>query len=386
MEFQVRKFECLSCKYFDYRMSGREIGEVVPNECPGCGRDMKVTGEKLPAWLTETMGRVSKYFEVSDFLARDGRVEAEVTARDPKRSFRHLLAELKLEGYIPLLRRKDEELRLMVVRYSPGKPGRVLINVLLLLLTLLTTFLASYFLIFEGSAVHAAMFSCSIMLLLGVHEMGHKIAAWRNGVESSLPYFIPAPPPFIGTAGAVINVKGPIPTREALVELGASGPLLGFLVALPITAVGLMLSKPDPEGLGFLFTPAIFGIIQILAFGSLSVGLRFNPLAIAGWLALLVTMLNLIPAGQLDGGHIARGLMSRQRHYILTRTLGFALFLIGFLFPELPFLVWGFLIILFFGAPHPGPLDDVSKVSKNRKLLAAAALIVFVLCLPVPAA
>ena len=384
MEFPVRKFECPSCKYSDYRMSALSTGEIVPNECPSCGKDMRVVEEKPPGWLTESLRRVSKHFDVSDFLARDGRVEAEVTARDPKRSFRSLLAELKLRGYVPLMRRKNGELRLAVVRSPLKKPGGILINILLLGATFLTTFLVGYFLIFGESAQQAALFSCAIMLMLGVHEMGHKIAAWRNGVESTLPYFIPAPPPFIGTAGAVINIKSPIPTREALVELGASGPLLGFFVALPLTVVGLMLSKPDPTGTTFLFTPAIFAVIQVLTFGSVPVGMRFNPLALAGWLALFLTMLNLIPAGQLDGGHIARGLMSRERHYTLTRTLGFVLLLTGIFFPELPLLLWGFLIILFFGTPHPGPLDDVSGVSRRQKLLAATALVVFVLCLPVP--
>jgi len=345
---------------------------------------MQVVGAEYPNWLAELLGFVLKHFDVTDFVAVEGRIEAEVTAQDPKSSFRALLNLSKPRGYLPVMREKNGELRLALFRSPKAKTGNIVINLLLIVATFLTTFLVGYFLIFDNQAPQAALFSCAIMLMLGVHEMGHKIAAWRNGVESTLPYFIPAPPPFIGTAGAVISIKSPIPTREALVELGASGPLLGFFVALPLTVVGIMLSKPDPEGTAFLFTPAIFAVIQVLTFGYVPAATRFNPLAIAGWLALFVTMLNLIPAGQLDGGHIARGLLGRERHHTLTRILGFVLFLTFIPFPDLPLWIWGFLIIIFFSGYHPGALDDVSGISRRQKLLAATALVVFILCLPLP--
>ena len=381
-ELPVKKFECLGCKYTDYRMSTREVSEIVPNECPRCGRNMQVVGAEYPNWLAGLMGFVLKHFDVLDFVAVDGRIEAEVTAQDPKSSFRALLNLSKPHGYLPVMREKDGELRLALFRSPKAKTGNIAINLLLLVATFLTTFVVGYFYEFHGYAYQAALFSCAIMLMLGVHEMGHKIAAWRNGVESTLPYFIPAPPPFIGTAGAVISIKSPIPTREALVELGASGPLLGFFVALPLTVVGLMLSKPDPTVIPLPFTPVIFAVLQVLTFGSVPVA--FNPLAIAGWFALFVTMLNLIPAGQFDGGHIARGLLGRERHYTLTRILGFALFLTGILLSEPLLLMWGFMIILLFRGYHPGALDDVSKLSRPQKLLAVAALVVFILCLPLP--
>ncbi|MDI6884507.1 MAG: site-2 protease family protein, partial [Hadesarchaea archaeon] len=169
---------------------------------------------------------------------------------------------------------------------------------------------------------------------------------------------------------------------------GVAGPLLGFAVALPLTLIGLALSRPvattDPMGITLPLTPAIFAILQIGAFGYVPSALSINPLAFAGWVVMLLTMLNLIPAGQLDGGHVARGLMSRERHFTLTRTLGFTLFFTGIFFPEFPFWVWGFLIILFFRGYHMGALDDVSRLSRRQKRLAAVALIVFLLCLPVP--
>jgi membrane-associated protease RseP (regulator of RpoE activity) len=383
-ELPVRKFECLSCKYTDYRMSKREVGEIVPNECHRCGKDVQVVGAEYPNWLAELLGFVLKNFDVLDFVAVDGRVEAEVTAQDPKSSFRALLNLSKPHGYLPVMREKNGELRLALFRSPKAKTGNIAINLLLIVATFLTTFLVGYFFVFDSQAPQAVLFSCAIMLMLGIHEMGHKIAAWRNGVESTLPYFIPAPPPFIGTFGAVISIKSPIPTKEALVELGASGPLLGFFVALPFTVIGLMLSKPDPEGTILPFTLVMFAVIQVFTFGYVPAAMRFNPLALAGWLAFFVTMLNLVPAGQFDGGHIARGVLGRERHYVLTQILGFVLFLTLIPFPDLPLWLWGFIIIIFFRGYHPGALDDVSGISRRQKLLAAAALVVFVLCLPLP--
>ncbi len=382
----VAKFECISCEYSDYRMSVREIGELAQNECPKCGKDLKVVANEPPKWLAELLELVAKHFEISDFATSKERVE-EVIARDPKQSFRALLGAAKQGGYLPAMRRHNGELRLLMVKYPSVGKSRITINLLLLGVTFLTTFLAGYFLIsgyflLFDKTLYGVLFSASIMLMLGAHEFGHKIAAWRNGVESTLPYFIPAPL-LLGTLGAVIRIKSPIPTKEALVEMGATGPLLGFIVALPLTAIGLMLSKPD-GGLSLFFTPAIFAVLQVLAFGYMPAAMSINPLAFAGWVVLLVTMFNLLPAGQLDGGHVARGLMSRERHYELTRMLGFGLLLFGFFFPELPLWIFGFLILLMFRGYHIGALDDVSRLSKRQKWLAVATFIVFLLCLPIP--
>ncbi len=379
----VRKFECANCKHSDYRMSTREVGEVVPGECPRCGGSAKVTEEEAPEWLAKPLGLASKHFEVTDFVASPHRVELEVSARDPKQSFRSLLKASKPHGYMPIMRGRGEELRLLVMKTPPVKPARVVINFLLFIATFLTTFAAGYFFLFDGSTFQAALFSAAIMIMLSAHEFGHKIAAWRNGVESTLPYFIPAPN-ILGTFGAVISVKSPIPTKEALVEMGAVGPLMGFAVALPLTFIGLALSQPDPAGVTLPLTPAIFAILQVGAFGYVPSGLKINPLAFAGWVVMLLTLLNLLPAGQLDGGHVARGLMSRERHYTLTRTLGFALFFSGLFFPEFPLWLWGFLIIMLFRGYHVGALDDVSRLSGHQRRLAVAALVVFLLCLPVP--
>ena len=376
----VAKLKCLKCKHSDYRMSGQEVGELASGECPRCGMDMKVVAREPPKWLAELIALVAKHFEISDFVTSKDRIEFEVAAPDSKSSFRSLLDTAKRKGYLPVMRGREGELRLFMIRYPSISRGNITVNLLLLGATFLTTFLAGYYWIFDGKTLYAVLFSGSIMLMLGAHELGHKIAVWRNGVESTLPYFIPAPT-MLGTLGAVISVKSPIPTKEALVEMGASGPLFGFFVALPLITVGLMQNPAAPD---FGFVPAMFGMLQLLTFGSIQVG-EPNPLAFAGWVMLVVTMFNLLPAGQLDGGHVARGVMSRARHYGLTRALGLSLLLFGIFFPLLPLWIFGFLILLLFRGYHVGALDDVSKLSGRQKSLAAAAFIVFLLCLPIPA-
>ncbi len=363
-------------------MSARRVGEILPGECPRCGKSMEVIGSRTPRWLGKQLGLVSRYFRVVDFIARENKLELEVEARDPKRSFRSLLAALKPTGYLPVMQRADGGIKLTVVKFLKAKPSNVAVNVFLLLLTVLTTFAAGYFFMF-GDVCRAALFSFAIMFMLGIHEIGHKVAAWRNGIESTPPYFIPAPT-FLGTLGAVINIKSPIPTKEALVELGVSGPLFGFAAAVPLTLLGLILSAPDPEGLAFPVVPAIFALMQIGVFGYVPSGMLLNPLAFAGWVVFLLTMLNLIPAGWLDGGHVSRGMMTRESHYALTRILGFALFFTGFVLPEFPLWFWGFLIVLVFRNYHPGALDDVSELSRRHRILAAATFGIFLLCLPVP--
>jgi hypothetical protein len=265
-DIPVRKFECTNCKHSDYRMSAIEVGEIA-GRCPRCNGEMKVVGDETPKWLSELLTQTSKQFEIDDFVAAQEKAEFEATARDSKRSFKALSNALGRRGYIPAMRGFGGSLRIIVLKHPGLKPSRVWINVLLLIATFLTTFLAGYFFLqFSGGIASALAFSVSIMLLLGAHELGHVIAAMENGVNVSMPYFIPAPST-LGTFGAVINVKEPIPSRDALVELGAAGPLVGFALAIPLTFIGLLRSTPDPSGLSGLslpFAPACLGTCRRL--------------------------------------------------------------------------------------------------------------------------
>lgn len=344
---------------------------------------MRVTEAEVPDELSKVFKEVTKRFEVEDFVATPARAEFEVRARDFKNSFNSLLGKIRSMGYLAALRRGPGVARLIVLKFSTPQPGHIIINLGLFLATVASTFLAGYYFLF-GTVVGAAMFSAGIMLILTAHELGHKISAWRYGIDASPPYFIPFPS-FLGTLGAVMSIRSPPPSKDALVEMGAAGPLAGFLVALPLLAIGLFKSVPTTGGESLPMIPFIFLIFQFGIFGHPGIGLQLHPLAFAGWVAMLLTMFNLLPAGQLDGGHVALGLMSGEHHFTLTRTLSFSLILSGFFIPELPFWIWGFLIFLLFRNYHPGALNDLSSLSSRSKLLATAAIIVFFLCLPVPA-
>jgi hypothetical protein len=380
MKHPVVKLECQACGYKNYRMSAREIGEIAIGACPKCGGNMLVVAKELPPGLSKIETIVSEHFKVIDFCLNEGRMEFEVLSPDTKKSFVELLDALKPKGFMAALRQREGDLRLLVARSPQIKKGNVLINIMLLLVTIVSTFLVGYFIIFDENVLYSGVFSATIMSVLGSHELGHKISAWRNHIDSTMPYFIPSPIG-LGTFGAFIRIKSPIPTKEALVEMGASGPILGFLVALPITFVGVRFSSIDPNGISLPITPLLFGIFQLLNFGTIS-ALKLNPLAFAGWVVMVVTMFNLMPAGQLDGGHVARGLLSAEKHHDLSRALSLGLILIG-LFNSL-FLVWGLFVFILFRGYHMGALDDVSELSRSHKLLAVFAFAIFLLCFPLP--
>jgi hypothetical protein len=339
-----------------------------------------VSSGEMPKGLAKVEAAVSKNFGVIDFDISDDHMQFEVETADTKNSFAKAYHELSRHGYLAALRKRDSDLMLLVMKFPRMKKDNVWINVGLIFATIATTFLAGYFWLTENSVLEAALFAGALLVILSSHEIGHKIAAWRNGVAATLPYYIPAPT-IIGTFGAFIKVKSPIPTKEALVEMGATGPMLGFLFALPVAVAGLMLSKPS-GGEILLPMPMFFALLGFAKFGTITAAPNLHPLAFAGLIGMFVTWLNLIPAGQLDGGHVARGLLNADQHYQLTKWMGICLIILGLFW--VPLFMWGILILLLFRGRHMGALDDLSPLSQRQKLLAAAAFIVFILCLPIP--
>jgi membrane-associated protease RseP (regulator of RpoE activity) len=223
-------------------------------------------------------------------------------------------------------------------------------------------------------------FSASILLVLGSHELAHFFVARRLGVEATPPYFLPVPHPMTGTMGAFIRIESPVPTRSALVRVGVAGPLVGFLIALPVSIIGLALSTPvdvaASKGIQ-LGSPLIFRFLSELLHPRLGPGkdLLLHPVAFAGWLGLFVTALNLLPVGQLDGGHIAYAVFGRRWQKLGWFVIG-ALALLGFFWLGWPF--WAVLATVL-GLRHPPPLDDLTPLSKGDSWLVAAAVLVVVL-------
>jgi membrane-associated protease RseP (regulator of RpoE activity) len=232
-----------------------------------------------------------------------------------------------------------------------------------------------------------APFAGSLLLILGFHELGHYLAARAYGVQVSLPYFIPLPLPPMGTMGAIIRMRSPIPSRKVLFDIGIAGPLLGLVFALPILTLGLMLSPVKPlagvalqEGnsLAYLF-------LKWLIKGPIAPGydVMLHPLALAGWLGLFVTALNLMPLSQLDGGHLVYAVLGRRHRTAVWLFLG-VLMVLYFVSQWEGWLVW-IVLAIGLGLRHPPPLDDRTPLDPARRALAVLALaLLAVLLTPLP--
>jgi membrane-associated protease RseP (regulator of RpoE activity) len=312
--------------------------------------------------------------------------------QETKQAFLRLLGKLDEMKLVAFLRKVDGRVVLRIAVKPPVKPSSPLIYWAFFFATVATTFVAGY-LSFEGTGltpfVNGAIFSVAIMTVLGLHEMGHKITANRKKVEATSPYFIPGFPPF-GTFGAVIMQKSLPPNRDALFDIGANGPLAGFVVALVFSAVGLTMLTPTtitpgagtlpsmPLSWGYILLPALDSLKLITPITGSNNGYALNPIAWAGWAGLVVTMLNLLPAAMLDGGHVARSIVPDKLRYVLTIVSVGVLVLSG-----TEFLFMAFLIVFMSMFKHPGPLDDVSGLSRNKKLIAIALIVVFALSFPI---
>jgi membrane-associated protease RseP (regulator of RpoE activity) len=229
-------------------------------------------------------------------------------------------------------------------------------------------------------------YSGTILAILGCHEMGHYMACRYYRVDASLPYFLPAPLPLTGTLGAFIRIRQRIPSKIALFDIGLSGPIAGFLVAVPALFLGLSLSAVErvPEAFtGFeLGEPLLFRAAAWLVWGDLPDGLSINmhPMAFASWFGLLATALNLFPMGQLDGGHVAYAVLGRRSSLI---TVGMVVLAIGLTIFSTSWLVWTILMIvmlIFMGPDHPPTLDDHSPVDRPRVVLALVGLVMLIVC------
>ena len=227
-------------------------------------------------------------------------------------------------------------------------------------------------------------FSFTLLLILGSHEMGHYLVSRRHRLDVTLPYFIPAPPiPFIiGTFGAFIKIRSPIQDKLALLDVGCAGPLIGVAVSIPVTLVGLQLSHTTLMAGGqetvILGEPLLYQFLSWLVFGSLSpeTSVVLHPVAFAGWIGMLVTALNLIPVGQLDGGHVAYALFPEYQRYISLGSLALLL-ACGLLF-WYGWLMWAVLLSLL-GWRHPPPYYSWVPLDRPRWVLGVITILVFIL-------
>ena len=289
---------------------------------------------------------------------------------------------------------RESEIKAGVIseRNEPRGKKPPFFHIFLLIATLITTMLAGALqegvdilrqplLIYKGLP-----FSLTLMLILGTHEIGHYITSKRNGVKATLPYFIPAPS-LLGTFGAFIKMESPIPDRRALLKIGVSGPLAGFIIALPATIIGLGLSEikePSQMKGGISLGSSIllsFLTKTILGVSDNSVDIVLHPIGLAGWIGLFVTALNLLPMGQLDGGHIVYSLFKR-RHKILSLITFISLFPLAYFWEG--WLFW-IMAVFLFGLRHPMLVDEITPLQNEDKILGIVAIIIFIITfIPVP--
>lgn len=394
--------------------------------------------------LDQIRDRVGRVFAIESSVMGDGRSVA-VRYRghlteDPEKAWRWLAAELRPLGCTPLFRVEDGG-QVIIVALGVVAPSqsRAWISLVLLALTIVSMMMsaglnewlnqqpASVIAGISNDIValaiagfqHMALgwpFMVSMIGILGAHELGHYIAARLHREPASPPYFIPLPliSP-LGTMGAVINLKAPPANRRVLLDIGAAGPIAGLVVAIPVLIIGLYLSAPlralAPDQVSgfegnsilyvalkwlvygrFLPEPAVTGdlprwlaMLRFYAIGIFPAGggtdVFLNQVAWAGWAGLLVTSLNLIPAGQLDGGHALYVLLGRRARLFVPVIVA-ALVVLGFFW--MGWFLWAGLVLLL-GRTHAEPLDQITPLDPKRRAIAIALLIMFVLVfMPVP--
>ncbi len=244
-----------------------------------------------------------------------------------------------------------------------------------------------------GLLLPGLWYSVTILAILGAHEMGHYAFCRRYNVDATLPFFVPLPPwPFFtGTLGAVIRIREPFPNRKVLFDIGIAGPIAGFLVVVPALFIGLSMSTivpmPRPEDVLVLGEPLLFRAGVQLMFGAIADGYTVNmhPMVFASWFGMLATALNLLPFGQLDGGHITYATLKRYSTSLSLATVATAVVMSWF-FASWRFLTVMMLVMLFvLGPKHPRVLYEWEPFPAGRHVIAVVALLILVLCFtPVP--
>jgi Zn-dependent protease len=350
---------------------------------------------------------VDNRFTLLDAYVDDSKMPTFLIRQEPiKEKFQELLHDLANYNLTAKIRRVGDKLAISVFpKPRLGQP-RKMINLILFIATIGTVTLASYFLIFDidprlavalyvnsNLTEQLVVVAASILGIVVIHEMGHVLAIRHHKMDATLPYFVPAPPPFpFGTFGAVISLRGPPANRDQLFDLGFSGPIAGFLTTIAVGLIALLTApiiteqqatqliaqnllsdQPWPQ------TPLFLQLLGQLNLRAVPAGhvLVLTQVAFAAEVGALITFLNILPVWQLDGGHIARATFGSQGHKIT------ALFAFGILVAAG---YWGFallLIVFMFLSRQPlqglEPLDDVSPLSTSRKALFALALVMLLL-------
>ena len=394
----------------------------------------------LPVDTHDITHIVNGYFAINSVTTggtRQGfrfRYDGSLRMTDSEAAYDQLAAALSPLGLLPLFREEDGRQFILIVDQRPEpKIGPIWVNILLFVLTILSVMLTgAQFGEMDVNALSESSlggimrfvlqgwpFAVSLVGILLAHEFGHYLVGRARGVKVTLPYFIPFPFSFFGTMGAFISMKEIPKNKKHLLDIGIAGPLLGLLVTIPVLLIGLNLSTlgpiasempegyvqflegnsliyllakfltfgewlPRPVSYGgmapFIYWVRYFFTGMPLPLGGLDV--QIHPVAWAGWAGLFVTAINLIPAGQLDGGHILYVLLGRKNAKKIFPLILGTLALLGLAWRG--WWLWAALIF-FVGQYHAEPLDQITPVDRKRKILGVIALVIFILIfIPVP--
>jgi membrane-associated protease RseP (regulator of RpoE activity) len=384
---------------------------------------------------------VSREFSINSMVTRTGhdrfvvKYSGKLYKEDSAAAFDRLFSTLSSYQLTPLFRIESGEQVIYLVKEAPKlKIGSPVVNLLLFVLTLFSVLISGVIFTYssppDAGFINIVLdlfrhlpegipFAISLLAILTAHEFGHYFAGRFHKTRVTLPYFIPFPFSAFGTMGAFIQMKEIPRNRNHLLDIGLAGPIAGFIVAVPVVLIGLALSKvgpipnvfPESQGIQIEGNSVIYLLLKYITFGKLlpepatfsgvapviywikyfftgqpfplgGVDVMLHPVAWAGWAGILVTSLNLIPAGQLDGGHIFYVLFDRVWAKRILPVIVLLLTALGFIWNG--WWLW-VVLILFFGRVHAEPLDQITPLDGKRKIFGVMALLLFILVFtPVP--
>ncbi|MFH0849288.1 MAG: site-2 protease family protein [archaeon] len=358
---------------------------------------LSLSTEKTAPSFGELRTTVSETFTVKDAYIDPVGVPTFVIEEADKHRFLQLVKAFSKYSVVPTLRRHGDDLLIRVFPRPVTKQRKTIYNWILFAATVFTVVLAGYFLWSQstvqrglvgsqsGAVTEVGLFTLSLFAIIGLHEIGHKIACEINGMESTMPYFIPGIPP-TGTFGAVISLRSPPTNRDSLFDLGFSGPFVGFVSIVIVSILSIQMSFLIPtsqaelwERMGLIQTvswpqyPLLFDLLIPIVRGiPQGFTLFFTQIEFAAWVGSLVSFLNLLPVWQLDGGHMSRAVLGPKWHKIAGWVGLGVMVLSGF---------WAFALLLSIMMMRGGrgmsgvePLDDISELSKSRRILWIATL------------
>jgi len=365
--------------------------------------------------IAEMRQAVEQVMTVTDVTLGDSNTPLQMRGtltRPAEEAFTYLRERFEAVGHTPHLRREDGQdiVRALPTVFAPSQ-GTSWGAIVLLVATILSVFYVGV-----GSALGPDMtiasaplsdilaaipqglaYTAALLGILGAHEMGHYLMARRRGVHTTLPFFIPLPINMIGTMGAVIAMREPAPNRRVQFDIGVAGPLAGLIVAIPVLIIGLMTSEVRATDFGesFFFegNSLLYLGIKYLIFGRILPGggedVWISSIAWAGWVGLFVTALNLLPVGQLDGGHVMYGLFGEKAQWARGVVIAALVGLAGLgMLSESGYIPWGIgssswglwaVLLLLLVRRNAPVLDEITELDTRRKIIGIALLVVFIL-------